>query len=1158
MKNLFDNIFNKNERFNYLNELISNKKTVLASGINRQSRATLLYELFNKNDRDLVVVVEDSKAAVELEDEIKSFTDRVYYFPAKEIAFFDSYAHSNDLRNKRLKVLNLIKHEGKHIVITTINSLLVKMIKKDTWYSNYRKINIESEINLDEFVKELINLGYERNDMVYAKGQFSIRGGIIDLFPIISDLPYRIELFGDEIDSIRTFDLSTQRTVDEKDEILFGPCREILLEDKVKERLIDKFSIAIKDKSVNKRQIEKYEEYIGMLKEDIYIDGLDNYFSLIYDETSNFLDYFDNPLISVLSPNIISDKARFFIEDIGQRFSNYLENEEVINEQYNFIIPFEKLLKKISNEQVIYIDDLQKRIIDFEFENMVSFSTRELRKYFKKLDEFLIDLKAWKTKKYKIIIVLEKDEKINTINSFLKDKEIYPKIESDTISNGEIVLNKGILKDGYIFETIKTVVISENELFSVRKFKKKKYSSDKSKIIKNYEELSVGDLVVHEEHGIGKFMGVNKLNVMNNDNDYLQIKYSGSGVLYVPVNQMDIIQKYIGKKKVSTKLSSLNSDKWKKKKAKVKKAIEEMTDELIELYSKRRKSKGYKFSEDSQWQREFEDLFPYEETKDQLVCIKEIKEDMEKEMPMERLLCGDVGYGKTEVAIRAIFKAIDNGKQVVFLVPTTILAEQHYKNLKERFSKYPMNVDVLSRFKTKKEQEITIDKLRKGLVDVVVGTHRVLSKDIKYNDLGLLVIDEEQRFGVKDKEKIKFMKENVDILTLTATPIPRTLHMSLIGIRDMSVIEDPPENRYPIQTYVTEFDEVLIKEAIQREISRGGQVYFVHNRVKDIEDFTFKIKKLLPDLRIKYAHGQMSNRKLEKLMVDFLNYEFDVLISTTIIETGLDIPRVNTILINDADYFGLSQLYQLRGRVGRSNKIAYAYLLYKKNKVLSEVAEKRLKAIKNFTELGAGFKIAMRDLEIRGAGNLLGVSQHGDMEAIGYELYTKLLEESIKKATGQEIEDRIETNINLNINAYIPDRYIPNSSHKLEMYKKVAAIESEKDRIDLQDEFIDRFGDLPKEVKYLIDISLLKSMLEKLKISEVVDRKTRVRFNFCDDGTFDMKVLSILVREYKRKIIIPNQNKPYFEYAFRNNEIKEFEKLQEINNMVKKVYNEIK
>ena len=1156
MKTLFNNIFKNNDRYDYFNELIDEKKDVLLEGLNDQSRAIVLYENFIRQNRDMIVIVKDEKTAIELVDELKSLTDEVVYFPTKDIVFFDSYAHSNELRDKRINVLNLIKSEEKHIVVTVINSLLVKMVDKELWYEKYKIINMDSIFNLKKFEDELIKLGYERNNMVQFKGSFSIRGGIIDIFPIISDFPYRIELFGDEIDSIRKFDISTQRTISEVEEFKFGPCREIILDDMLKKRLSDKLSDAIENKSVKENQLDIYRKYIEMLNENIYIDGLNNYFSLIYNNSNNFLEYFDNPLITVLSPNIISEKVNFFINDVNERFKTYLENEEVLSEQYDVLFSFLELKKFLNVNQVILIDDLKKRLVDFEYDNSVSFPTRETPRYFKKLNEFAIDVKTFKDKGYKVIIILESMEKINSLKSFLIENEIYPKINSEIIDSGEVVITQGIMKDGYILDALKTVVVTENELYGVRKFKKNKFRTDKSKIIKTYEELSVGDLVVHEEHGIGKFVGVFKLNIMNNDNDYLKINYASSGVLYIPVNQMDIIQKYIGKKKETMKLSNLNSDVWKKKKAKVKKAISEMTDELIELYSKRKNAKGYQFDKDSSWQKEFEDLFPYKETDDQLSCVEDIKKDMEKTQPMERLLCGDVGYGKTEVAIRAIFKAVDNGKQVVFLVPTTILAQQHYKNLKERFSKYPINVEVLSRFKTKKEQEDIVKRLKIGLVDIIIGTHRVLSKDIKYNSLGLLVIDEEQRFGVKDKEKIKFIKENVDILTLTATPIPRTLHMSMIGIRDMSVIEDPPENRYPVQTYVTEFDEVLVREAISREIARDGQVYFVHNRVKDIEEFSLRIQNLIPGLKIRYAHGQMSSRKLEKIMVDFLNYEFDVLISTTIIETGLDIPRVNTILINDADNFGLSQLYQLRGRVGRSNKIAYAYLLYKEKKVLSEIAEKRLKAIKNFTELGAGFKIAMRDLEIRGAGNLLGVSQHGEMESIGYELYTKLLEESIKKARGEKIDYKIETNINLKISAFIPDNYISNSNFKLEMYKKVSVIESEKDVVDIQDEFIDRFGDIPVEVEVLIDISLLKAMLEKLCISDVVDKNTKIGFTFTDDGTFNLDVLSALVKEHKRRIRIPDQLKPYFEYHFSNKVVSDKEKLQEINNVIKKVYKE--
>jgi len=1154
MEKLFSGILKDNQIFNHLKNLLDERKNLLLTGLNEPSQSNIIYETFNTINRSLVVIVKDSKKALALEDDLRFFTDDVIYFPAKEIVFFDSYAHSNDLRNKRIKVLSDIKDGKKRIVVTTLESFLVKMIHKDLWYDAYQSIDMSSIINLESFTKKLIELGYERNDMVQAKGHFSVRGGIIDIFPITSEVPYRLELFGDEIDSIRCFDLTTQRTIEEITGFTFGPCREIILNEDSKKKLIQYFKEAIEKNKAKKNKLEDYHEYIEMLEEDIYIDGLNNYFSIIYKDSSALLDYFKDPLVTVVSPNILSEKAHFFIEDMKERFTTYLENQEVLKEQFDIFYEFVDFKKTLEKNQFFLMDDLQKRIMAFDYDNLIAFETKEVPRYFKKIDEFVIDIKRWKSKNYKIIIVLETDEKIKTLNSFLVENDIFPKIKGDTIQNSEVVLTKGVLKDGYILESTQTIVVTEHELYGVRKFKKSKFSSDKSKIIKNYDDLSKKDLVVHESHGIGKFMGIYKLNIMNNDNDYLKIEYADSGVLYIPVNQMGLIQKYIGKKKKTVGLSDLNSDRWRKKKARVQKSIEEMTDELIELYSKRKESKGFKYEPDGIWQKEFESLFPYEETEDQLVCIREIKEDMEKERPMERLLCGDVGYGKTEVAIRAIFKAVNNGKQVVFLVPTTILAQQHYNNLKERFEKYPINVDVLSRFKTKKQQNDTIDRLRKGYVDIIIGTHRVLSEDIVFKDLGLLVIDEEQRFGVKAKEKIKFKKETIDILTLTATPIPRTLHMSLIGIRDMSVIEDPPKNRYPIQTYVTEFDEVLVSEAILREVGRSGQVYFVHNRVKDIDDFTHKIKKMLPDLRIRYAHGQMSNRKLEKIMMDFLNYEFDVLISTTIIETGLDIPRVNTILINDADYFGLSQLYQLRGRVGRSDKIAYAYLLYKKNKILSEVAEKRLKAIKNFTELGAGFKIAMRDLEIRGAGNLLGVSQHGDMEAIGYELYTKLLEESIKRAKGEPVKESIETNISLNVNAYIPEEYIGHVNHKLEMYKKVSLIESKEEVIDLQMEFIDRFGDLPKAVVALIDIAYLKVMLGKLNISEVIDKGSAIGFYFTDDGSFDLDILSMLMIDYKRIVRVPDQFKPYFEYSFKNKGITEYEKLQEINNMIKKVY----
>lgn len=1154
MKQVMRKIYDNNSILNEYLSAISERKDVACFGLNKPSRASVIYYTFIKREQTVLVVTKDSKEAIDLVDDLKSFTSDVMYFPAKEIVFFDSYAHSNEIVNQRLKVLKALKHRDKKIIITPIHNLFIKLLSKKQWENNYILIDKETTIDLQDLSKQLIHLGYERSSMIDSKGHFSIRGGIIDIFPRSSRVPYRMELFGDEIDSIRTFDLDTQRTITKVDAVEIDPAREIILDEICEKKFIETLKKSIDSKHLIEKKKEQLREYIEKMKEEIFIDGLDSYFPILYQTYDTILEYIENPIVMLETPNRLSQAGEFFVEDIEKRFENYFENGEALKGQFERIISMTDLEERLLAHHKIILDDLKKDIHNFTYKQSFHFKTSLPSKYFKKIDELAIDLKNWQKKKYRVIILLSSAEKISQIKEKLNTFDLFPKTNAKQLIGGEIVLVENILKQGFIFDSSRLVVLSENELFGVKKYKKRKISKDKSKIIKTYDELSVGDLVVHEEHGIGEFKGVTKLNIENNQNDYLKIQYAGTDILYIPVNQMDLIQKYIGKRKKKKRLSSLNSDKWKRKKARVKSAIEDMTDELIELYSKRINREGFAFDEDSEWQREFEARFPYNETSDQIKSIREIKEDMESSIPMERLLCGDVGYGKTEVALRAMFKAVDNNKQVAFLVPTTILAQQHFSTIKKRFENYPVSIEMMSRFKTKKEQKQIAKNLKAGLVDVVVGTHRILSKDIQFSDLGLLVVDEEQRFGVKDKEKIKFLKENLDILSLTATPIPRTLHMSLIGIRDMSVLEEPPENRYPIQTYVTTFDQSLIKEAILREVGRNGQVYFVHNRVKDIEEFTFQIQQLVPGVRVHFAHGQMSSRKLEKIMLAFLNKEFDVLISTTIIETGLDIPEVNTILINDADHFGLSQLYQLRGRVGRSNKIAYAYLLYKKDKVLSEVAEKRLKAIKNFTDLGAGFKIAMRDLEIRGAGNLLGLKQHGHMETIGYELYCKLLEESVSKAKGEMVQTKVEADIQMQINAYIPDSYIKNSKLKLEMYKKVSSIQSTDELFEVQDEFIDRFGDLPKEVLYLTQIALIKSFVEKMGISKVVDRGTKVGFEFYNEESIDLDLVNLMIEHYKRKIRFINAKEPYFEYRFLDNKLSKSQKLQEIYSFVKKVY----
>lgn len=1154
MEELIQNILNKDKKIKKMNSLIKNEKKVLISGVHKKSNSFFLYNSFKTTDNHLLVVVENKQQALDLEDELKTFTDNVKYFPKKEIMFFDSYAHSKSLENKRLEILNELLTFKKRIIITTAETLVMRIIPRKIFKKNIEIINFNSIINISDFREKLNHLGYEETHMVINKGYFSIRGGIIDIFPIHLENPIRVELFGDEIDSLRSFDISTQRTIKNITKFKITPCKEIILNKLRKNELIDKFKNAIDKDLINKKHKDTYQSYIEKLENGLLIDGIDNYLPIVYNKKDTLLNYFDNSLIALIGTNRLFEKIKFNIKDIKERFNNYLDKKEVISSQLKHFISIDKLISQLNLNKLLFIDYLKKRIHHLDYDNEVKFNTKEITHYKKDLNLMVQDLKVWKKENYQIVFVVNDPDRLKKLKNFLVNHDYLPKLNYKTMDYGEVNIVDNLLKDGCIFKDLKLVIITENELFDVRKFKKKNLSSDKSKIINSYDELKEGDLVVHENHGIGKFVGINKLQVGKDNNDYLKIQYSGTDVLYVPVNNFDIIQKYIGKK--NKKLSSLNSDKWRKKKARVKKSIEDMTDELLELYATREKLKGFSCRPDSKWQKEFEDAFPYTETPDQLKCIKEIKKDMESNQPMERLLCGDVGYGKTEVAMRAMFKAADNSKQVAFLVPTTILAQQHFKTIKERFKKYPIEIEVLSRFKTPKQQREVVKKVKKGLVDILIGTHRILSDDIRYKNLGLLVIDEEQRFGVKAKEKIKFLKENIDILSLTATPIPRTLHMSLIGIRDISIIEDPPENRYPIQTYIAEFDEVLIKESIRREINRDGQVYFVHNRVKDIEEFSLKIKELLPNLKVEFAHGQMSSNKLESIMVSFLNKEFDVLISTTIIETGLDISNVNTILINDADRFGLSQLYQLRGRVGRTNKVAYSYMLYKKNKVLSEVAEKRLKAIKSFTELGAGFKIAMRDLEIRGTGNLLGVRQSGQMDAIGYELYTQLLEDSIKKAKGIDVKEKIEANVNFNLDGYIPESYISNAKFKLEMYKKVSSIEDLKDISDLQDEFIDRFGDLPKVVNNLIKIAFIKSVFEKIGVYDIRQKKSKVEFKF-KKKIFNINLLSDLIKEYKNKIRFSDPREPYFEFRFKNKKLKRSEKLQMIYNLSKKVYKKI-
>lgn len=1166
MYNLFIDVLKNSTEFNEVSRnLKENLSPIAVNGLFGSSIAQLIYAASQEQGKQSIVITYNEIEAKRLYEDLRFFDEEnTYYFPSKEIVFYDVYAHSNQINEERLKVIDAILKGKRCIVVTTIDSILTKLIPSKEWLDHEINLEVGEVLNLEDFTQRLIFMGYERVDMVQAKGQFSIRGGIIDYFSSVDENPYRIELFDDEVDSIRTFELESQLSLEKKMKVRIKPAREVMIDNEkiqkgIKEikKEFESYKKKIKGEVKDKLE-EKFQELLSKLENNMYYDGIDNYIDYFMDRTENLLDYTNKEsLVFLHDSQRIKERANSYINDFHERFKMFLEKGQLLPNQVNAIYDYNKLLKDFKLRSNILLNNLPKRIEDFSLKQIISFSVKEMNFYHGKIDILTEDIKNWKYKGYKIVLVAGTEEKGRSIEKELRSRGIeavYIEDYNREIKSGQLFITKGTLNNGFVYNTFKFAIIGEKEIFGLAKrHKRKKKKPREGRKIKSFRDLSIGDYVVHENHGIGKYIGIDQLKVEGIKKDYLKISYSGGDFLYVPIDQMDLVQKYIGGDEGSPKLNKLGGAEWKKAKAKAKSAIEDMAKDLLKLYAIRKSAKGYSFNKDSEWQKHFEEMFPYEETPDQLRCIEEVKRDMEKNIPMDRLLCGDVGYGKTEVAIRAAFKAIMDGKQVAFLVPTTILAQQHYNTLSERLSRYPVKVEMLSRFRSAAQQKKIIEDIRVGMIDVIIGTHRILSKDMKFKDLGLLIVDEEQRFGVKHKESLKELRKNVDVLTLTATPIPRTLHMSLIGIRDMSVIEDPPEDRYPVQTYVTQYNEGMIRDAIIKEIERGGQVYFVYNRVQDIDKMTAKLRRLVPEAEIAYAHGQMSEKKLENMMIDFLNKEFDVLVCTTIIETGLDIGNVNTIIIYDSDKMGLSQLYQLRGRVGRSNRIAYCYLTYNKDKVLSEIAEKRLKAIKEFTELGSGFKIAMKDLEIRGAGNLLGSQQHGHMASIGYDLYCKMLEDAVKKLKGEDVEEIIETTIDINVDAYISDTYITNEIYKLEMYKKIASIRDKQDAFDMEEEIEDRFGTIPKPVYNLISIAYIKSMCQKLKIASISEEGDIFKFQFDDRYNLDPFLIASSVEKFGSKINFNCGNKPYFTYKLETNGKNQYKKLEEIKAMLEKI-----
>lgn len=1068
---IFEEILNGIPNYKEITKSIKNN-SIVVNGLADVEKRHFAYSVAKKLDKPFIFVAQNEGDIDNIINDIALFSGKEIEYLPEENARLHQGVKSKDLYIKRAKIFEkLILGENPNLVVTTgiIQNVFTKL---ETIRKNKIKIVVGNEYNIDHLTKDLIDSGYERADIVEGVGQFSLRGGILDIYSPTAASPYRIEFFDEEVDSIRIFDSFTQRTIKKIEEIEIFP---------------------VKNEEIS-------EEVVPFLK---YIPE----------------DY----LIFIEEPQRLIDK----IDTAIFEYQEQLEKEENVDNRV--IFSKEEIFNDLFNRHAVFLSTLETRLKEFSRAEKFFILSREITGFGNSFDNLCKAFSDWKEQGYRVVLLAGTETKGKNVAKELLERDIESIYVDDLTrmpNPGSIYITHGNLTSGFEYPEIKVAIVSDNELFGTDKKKKK---NKKAGIPIKVDELKVGDYIVHEKHGIGIYLGIETLNAAGIVKDYIKISYAKGDMLYIPVNQMDNITKYIGADGKVPRINKMGGQEWSAVKAKVRAGLKDIADNLVKLYAKREMSKGFRFSEDTVWQQQFEDSFIYEETDDQLRCIEEIKKDMEKERPMDRLLCGDVGYGKTEVAIRAAFKAVMDSKQVAYLAPTTVLASQHYHSFIKRMKEYPIKIQMISRLRSPKEQKEILKKLKNGEIDILIGTHRIIQKDVIFKDLGLLIIDEEQKFGVMDKERIKMMKENVDVLTLTATPIPRTLHMSMVGVKDVSVIYEPPSNRNPVQTYVFEHDNGIIREAIIREIERKGQVYYLYNRVEDIDKVANKIQQEIPWARVTFAHGKMSPTELENVMLSFSEHEYDVLVCTTIIDSGVDIPNVNTIIVENAENLGLSQLYQLRGRVGRSNRIAYAYITYRKNKVLSEIATKRLNAIREFTEFGSGFKIAMRDLEIRGAGNLIGAEQHGHMDAVGYETYCKILEGMIKELKGEEVYEEIDevTTIDLNINAYISEKYIKSEVQKMEMYQRISKAITNEEVMDIIDELTDRFGDVPRETLRLLKVVEIKYLANKLNIEAIEEKNKKIVFSFRNSTKLDMEKLSEVIKKLRRRILFSAGEKPY-------------------------------
>ena len=1057
----------------------TNKGILQVSGCMESQKSHLMYGLSGIAPYRLILA-EDERRAREIYEDYRFYDRKVYSYPAKDLLFFQADIHGNLLIRQRMKVIKALLEEKELTVVTSIDGCMDFLESLEKIKEQLIHYESDSIVDTEQLKNQLVALGYERVGQVEMPGQFSVRGGIVDIYCLTEENPWRIELWGDEIDSIRSFDPESQRSLENLEELTIYPA----------------------------------VEHIG--DKDMV----------------SFLDYFpeERTIIFLDEPNRLTEKGGAVEEEYRQSRMHRQEKGSR-NLPENWLCSFEQLQKELNKRNCISVCALEPKQAGWKVREKFYLEVKSISAYNNSFELLVKDLHQYKKQGYRIALLSGSRTRAERLAKDLQEEGLaafYGQDYDREICPGEIMVVYGHAKKGFEYPLIKFAVMTESDIFGQEQKKKKKKNYSGSRI-QDFAELSIGDFVVHEKHGLGIYRGIEKVEVDRIVKDYIKIEYRGGSNLYIPATQLDCLQKYSGADaSKAPKLNKLGTQEWNKTKSKVRGAVKNIAKELVELYAVRQEKEGYVCGPDTVWQREFEEMFPYEETEDQLSAIEDAKRDMESTRIMDRLICGDVGYGKTEVALRAAFKEVQESRQVAYLAPTTILAQQIYNTFVQRMKEFPVRVELLCRFRTPAQQKKAIEDLKKGQVDVIIGTHRVLSKDVQFKNLGLLIVDEEQRFGVTHKEKIKQLKKDVDVLTLTATPIPRTLHMSLIGIRDMSVLEEPPMDRMPIQTYVMEYDEETVREAINRELRRGGQVYYVYNRVTDIADVALRIAKLVPDARVDFAHGQMSERELENVMYSFVNGDIDVLVSTTIIETGLDISNVNTMIIHDSDRYGLSQLYQLRGRIGRSNRTAYAFLMYRKNVMLKETAEKRLAAIREYTDLGSGFKIAMRDLELRGAGNLLGAQQHGHMNAVGYDLYCKMLNEAVKEAKGIHTMEDFETSVDLNVDAYIPDSYISNEFQKLDIYKRIAGIETQQDYDDMLEELLDRFGEPGKAVLNLLAIAKLKAIAHQGYVTEIKQTGKTVRFTLYEKARLNTEGFPALMQKYRRGLQFKNEQEPKF------------------------------